>query len=48
MTNLSILWSLTIKVLDQEGALKQPNKYKVVLTTTECSKSSGANVKRWK
>ena len=46
MTNRSIISSLTIIVLDQEGALKQHNKYKVVSATTECSKFSGANVMR--
>ena len=48
MTNLSIIWSVTITVLGQMRALIQCYKYELVLTPTECSTFYGANVTRWK
>ena len=44
MTNLSIIWSVTITVLGQMRALIQCYKYELVLTPTECSTFYGANV----
>ena len=48
MANLSLMWSVTIIVIDQRGALMQYYKYELVLTVTDCSTFYEANVTGWR